>query len=377
MLRDPYIFVFNSPLSSGCDYVLQTVRRVARMNPAYGIALGDIVWLPKLLFTTKGWIVRRQNGVTMVRPVSLVPGVGNRWVRLITYMFTAAAVRVFVSLRYRSAIKSVWFFEPFHIGAVWYPFAGYRSVYDCVDYFPGFSDAAATEHAWLLLRASYVFANSIPLARELKRTRPDVHTVPLGAATSLFSGYRVRPLLPHKKQFVVGFAGGISDRIDFPLLRSLVLSCPDMMFVFAGPLEVGVFGRPDNALAEFRALCLLPNVRWQGALPKDKVPDFIRSIDVGIIPYRTHNPFNKFSFPMKTMEYFLVGKPVVTTDIRSLRQYDGTLLLIRADARRFAYALKHIYRHGWSGARQAAQRKEALKHSWENKVAAILAVLGK
>jgi teichuronic acid biosynthesis glycosyltransferase TuaH len=44
------------------------------------------------------------------------------------------------------------------------------------------------------------------------------------------------------------------------------------------------------------------------------VPSYLAAIDIGITPYRD-TPFNRASFPLKTLEYLGAGVPVVSSDI--------------------------------------------------------------
>jgi len=44
------------------------------------------------------------------------------------------------------------------------------------------------------------------------------------------------------------------------------------------------------------------------------MPSYLAAIDIGITPYRD-TPFNRASFPLKTIEYLGAGVPVISTDI--------------------------------------------------------------
>src|SRR3989338_5642624 len=320
MKQSPIIFLFNSPLGSGCDYVVQTMRIVAKDFSVYGVALGDIISLPRFLLSKDKWIVKKVYGTYVVRPISLIPGIRFRFVRMIAYAATSMLLRIYIDIAYFSLRKFLWFFEPFHIPPLLYLFLGYRTIYDCVDYFPGFHEGAKREHNKIMHRATHVFANSEPLSEKLYVSRPDVITVPLGFAEKLFKSVRFSPGRP-KKPPVVGFIGNISSRIDFPLLNTVVRRLPNVQFILVGGFETNVFERKDRTGESLRLLRQRPNVRWISGVSKQLIPRVLSQIDIGIIPYRTNMAFNLFSFPMKVMEYFALGKPVVTTDIVALRPY--------------------------------------------------------
>lgn len=373
MKQEPVLFLFNSPLSSGCDYVLQTARIVSSAHPAYGISLGDILFLPRLVLNKDRWVVRTIGGSVMVRPVSLLPGVRFRFVRMLTYATTALGVRIYLALRYRDTKKIFWFFEPFHIPPLLGILKGYTTLYDCVDYYPGFSPAAKHEHEICVRKADYVFANSVPLALQLRKSRRDTKVVPLGFAPELFSAFRVVPGGTNKQSFTVGYIGSISDRIDFPLLVHIVKKMPDVQFMFVGPVERNVFGNTDAADKQLQLLRRYANVTWMPSVSKGRIPSVLKRIDAGLIPYRSSLPFNRFSFPMKTFEYFAAGKPVLSTDIEALKPYQKNgLVYIISTAHQGITAIRALKRNGWNHSKQTMQRRAVLHHTWERKVREIL-----
>lgn len=371
----PVIFLFNSPIASGCDYVTQTMRLVAKKHPSFGLALGDVIFFPKLFTEREPWVVRSLRGSIIIRPISVLPGVRFRWVRMATYIVYALFLSLFMVLRYFGNKRVVWFFEPFHLPPLLRIFQSYVSIYDCVDYYPGFSEAAEREHVMLMRRATYVFANSLPLLDQLKKMRKDVRAVPLGFSDRLFTTSS-STVEQSKNIFTVGFVGSISDRIDFPLLQHVVAALPRVCFVFVGAKEVGVFGRKDNVERSFDLLLKHKNVRWINGVAKERVPSVLQGIDIGIIPYREHKLFNRYSFPMKTLEYFSVGRPVVATDIVALRQYEALgLLTIARTPGAFVQAIRSLYATGWDPSHQKRQRQHAKKHTWAKKINAIVSVI--
>ena len=64
----------------------------------------------------------------------------------------------------------------------------------------------------------------------------------------------------------------------------------------------------------FAALTARPSVRYVGSVPEEEVSAYIAAIDVGITPYMD-NPFNKASFPLKTLDYLSAGRPAVSTTL--------------------------------------------------------------
>ncbi len=374
VMKPVVVFLFNSPIESGCDYVSQTMRIVSRTHKVYGLALGDIVGLSRIFGTQR--FVFRQKGSWVLKPISIVPGIRWEVVRVANYLIASAFLRLYLSIRFPGRPKILWYFEPFHIPPLLSIFRPYMKVYDCVDYYPGFHEAAKRQHITLLERSDYVFANSTALGKELARTRPDTTVVPVGFAQELFAHMRDSPPFFDKKTLVVGYIGSISDRIDFGFVHAVAKKLPYVTFRFIGSLEDGVFGKRDRARQSFEKLVQLKNVMWIPAVPKKDVPRILEEIDIGLIPYRSEASFNRLSFPMKVFEYFYAGKPVVSLPIEALAQFAREeLLYIVQDDVRAVDIIMEIHRAGWTVAKMRKQRKHALKNTWREKISAIFRVL--
>ena len=371
MEKGPVVFIFNAPLSSGCDYVTQTLRLISKRTPTYGVALGDVIGLRQLLFGKNVWIIKTIDGARVVRPVSLLPGLRLRVVRNISYGITCFILRLFLAVRYFGQKMTVWFFEPFHIAELLRIFTGYQSIYDCVDYYPGFSSYAKQAHETLLRKATYVFANSITLQNTLKETRPDTKLVPLGFARELFDSGKKKQ--PKNKMFTVGYVGSISARLDYHFLIDSVLLMPHVHFVFVGSFEKDVFGTGDTAWIDFTKLLSFPNVRWIEEVPKNKIPITIAGFDACMIPYDAMNEFNLYSFPMKTMEYLFMQKPTISTKIKEIAKL-GVVKIV-SSPEQFAQFVTDVEQGKWTNDDKQKARKITLQNTWEEKIKVIISTV--
>jgi glycosyltransferase involved in cell wall biosynthesis len=112
---------------------------------------------------------------------------------------------------------------------------------------------------------------------------------------------------------VAGYSGWLNERLDVGLVLDLAARLPEGTVVLAGPHDrLGAGAR--------RALEAAPNVRLLGPQPADRVPALIRGFDLALIPY-LDDAFNRGSNPVKFYEYLALGKPVVTTDVPTLRRF--------------------------------------------------------
>ena len=86
---------------------------------------------------------------------------------------------------------------------------------------------------------------------------------------------------------------------------------PDWRWAFVGPIQ-----------ESFDRLSQLPNVIFLGSQPHDQLVHFISLYDVCIIPY-TDVAYTQTVVPVKLNEYLAAGKPVVATDIPSIREFNS------------------------------------------------------
>ncbi len=108
---------------------------------------------------------------------------------------------------------------------------------------------------------------------------------------------RKRAALPELKdlpQPVVGLIGQLSYRIDLLVLNAIAEAGFSLLIV--GPLD------PRWQQQRFKELVSRSQVYYTGPVPAEAVPSYLAAIDIGITPYRD-TPFNRASFPLKTIEY--------------------------------------------------------------------------
>jgi teichuronic acid biosynthesis glycosyltransferase TuaH len=167
---------------------------------------------------------------------------------------------------------------------------------------------------------------------------------------------------------VAGFVGHINDRIDLALLEGVAdTGCP---LLIVGPLAHGY-----QQAARFEALAGRPNVHWAGPRPYEEMPSYLRLIDVGLTPY-ADNPFNRASFPLKTLEYLAAGRAVVATSLPAHVWLD-TGLVTRADGPAdFAEAVTAALARPRTPGIVRARRAFAERHSWSVRAERMAELLG-
>lgn len=66
----------------------------------------------------------------------------------------------------------------------------------------------------------------------------------------------------------------------------------------------------------------LPNCHDLGWTTPADLPEILRSIDIGFMPYDCAREFNRHCTPLKTFDYFAAGLPVVSVPLVNLREYE-------------------------------------------------------
>lgn len=149
----------------------------------------------------------------------------------------------------------------------------------------------------------------------------------------------------------------------------------------------------------FAELITRPRVHYVGRVPEELAPSYIAATDIGITPY-LDNPFNRASFPLKTLDYLVAGRPAVSTDLPAARWLlgdltsserafpPGRILALAADRAGFVNAVRDIVGdpgrpdHTDTGqvVREPGQaqacREFAARHTWSRRADALAAAIG-
>ena len=232
-------------------------------------------------------------------------------------------------------------------------------VYYCVDdyvEYPGFNP----QH-WKAMEQE-MFANvdgAIFTSRDLqqKKTRretlPDLY-LPHGVDYEHFACEKTekKPIevLEKLKKPIIGYYATINTWADLPAIAYLAKRFPQCSFV--------VIGRPMIPLTPLEGL---ENVLIFGQTSYAELPQYARYFDVGLIPY-VQNIYIQAVRPLKLMEYYAAGLPVIATRLANIEDIPGPLYL--ADTHEeFGNHLDEILRSDLPELRRQAQ-EVARQNSW-------------
>jgi teichuronic acid biosynthesis glycosyltransferase TuaH len=165
---------------------------------------------------------------------------------------------------------------------------------------------------------------------------------------------------------IAGYFGHLSERIDFRLLESVASRGHSLLLV--GPRQATFnMNRLDHLLR-------LPNVQWVPGRPMGELPAYLGLIDVGLVPY-TDTPFNRASFPLKTLEYLAGGRAVVSTPLPAVDLLDTDLVTCAGGEESFANQVGRLLEQQATPELVKRRRSFAQTHSWEHRAKQLLELL--
>lgn len=213
----------------------------------------------------------------------------------------------------------------------------------------------------LLKQCDAAFAISPALAGDFrKQTARPVFIQPNGVSESFLKAFD-GPLEPPKDlppggPPIVGCIGQIGGAYDLDLLDELVQLCPELTFVFVGP----VFPEGAEFQARVDRLFAAVNVRWLGPKPHDELPRYIHRFDICLNPLRVEPCTNRRSL-LRLYDYLASDRPVASTAVASALEHQPHVEIGRG-----ATEMAELLRRKSAGQSvdRTARRAYILGHAW-------------
>jgi len=156
-------------------------------------------------------------------------------------------------------------------------------------------------------------------AENLAQFAPDTRAqyLPHGVDYNHFNIDRASTEMPEKlkgfKTPLVGFFGLLNSWLDLEVIRDSALLNPEMSYIIIGPSQL-----PDSQLPK------APNMHYLGGVPYEQLPEYAVFFDVALIPFKI-NDLTIAVNPLKLMEYFALGVPVVSTPLPEVTKYEPSV----------------------------------------------------
>ncbi len=116
----------------------------------------------------------------------------------------------------------------------------------------------------------------------------------------------------------IGYAGMVSERLDWKLISQLAKAKPEWSFIFAGKIN-------DKRLRAIQED--YPNIHFTGTYIHSQVPSILKAFDIGILPYQDNEFFWHFR-PLKFFEYAAAGLPTVTARSDQLKEFSADFVKV-------------------------------------------------
>ena len=238
-----------------------------------------------------------------------------------------------------------------------------RLVYDCMDYHEGFGTTGETLvqlEKQLFSKSDLTITTSAWLDQSIAERVQHRALIRNAADCEYFS--QVPESIYHDTQGrrIIGYYGAIAEWFDFDLVEAVAKHHPECCVMMIGAVTVNANSR----------LGKLPNVIFTGEVPYNKLPHYLYSFDVCMLPFKVV-PLTLATNPVKTYEYLSAGKPVVAVDLPEMAQFDG-LVYVATDQTQFLNAVDAVLAVPESGDLIQRRKDFAQGQTWKHRAEALI-----
>jgi len=226
---------------------------------------------------------------------------------------------------------------------------------------------AKTQYPKLAEFSNLIFTTSKANQEEFAKTGLPCHLFYPAVDESFISKPRILPHRLSGEAPRLGYVGFIMDRTDLDLVKIAATQRPQWRFLLAGPQYPAGY-LDDSGLLE------LTNVDYLGPIPQEDVPDFLRSLDVCLMPHRD-NEYSQSMGPLKLYQYLASGRPIVSTDVAGL-EIVRDQIYVAHDAKEFIEHIATALRTD-TEERSAERIEVARQNTWPVRVREMLDVVRK
>jgi teichuronic acid biosynthesis glycosyltransferase TuaH len=215
-----------------------------------------------------------------------------------------------------------------------------------------------------------ICTTSHPMHELLSQRGWENELVPFGFPADLaadFDGAVEPPEYAALPQPLLGYTGGIDDRLDYDLILQLADRFSHGSLVFVGAVS------PRLSEAARAALGARANIHLLGPRPRTQLPAYVRYLDVALMPYED-SLFTRYQSPMKMWEYLYAGPPIVASGSAELRRYPPPLVNYAEDAEQFLALAERTLAHPVAG--RDERRSFALANTWDDRAAQLDTLAG-
>ncbi|GAB2586992.1 hypothetical protein GCM10027066_30460 [Dyella jejuensis] len=206
-----------------------------------------------------------------------------------------------------------------------------RIAYDCMDHHGGFADNSPeilAREVELMRIADLLVVTSDWLYEETRQHNPRRLMVRNACQYEHFAMEPEAVFKDEQGRKIIGYYGAIAEWLDLDLVERVAKCFADCLVLMVGA---------DTAGAQQR-LKHLTNIQFTGEVPYAKLPFYLSSFDVCMLPFQII-PLTLATNPVKVYEYLSAGKEVVSIMLPEIRQF-GELVRSATDHQSFIEAMR-------------------------------------
>ena len=159
---------------------------------------------------------------------------------------------------------------------------------------------------------------------------------------------------------IIGYYGAIAEWFDLDLVEAVARQNAECCVLLIGA---------DTVNAKSR-LGKLPNVTFTGEVPYCKLPHYLYSFDVCLLPFKVI-PLTLATNPVKVYEFLGAGKPVVTVDLPEIAQF-GDLVYATTSKDTFLAAVSKVLSLPEAASLFQQRKAFAKGQTWEHRAQALI-----
>lgn len=204
--------------------------------------------------------------------------------------------------------------------------------------------------------SKYVFAASDKICSTLNEQKRKATYLPHGVDVNHFKYPGAKPqAMQNIDSPIIGYYGTLSDSNDWELIEYISEKRPEYNFVFIG-----------KKFIELPNLEKKKNVHFISKVSYKEIPGYGNCFDVAIM-FWILREWIQHSSPLKLLEYFALGKPVVSVDIPEVRNSYSNLVLIGRNKEEFLERIDEALSMNRNELKEK-YKKVLAASSWQNRV---------
>ena len=225
----------------------------------------------------------------------------------------------------------------------------------------------------LLKTVDMVFAQGKSLKERCLEFNRHVSIFPFGVKQEVFESFNNTPVkkIPADLESIrgkrIGYIGGIHKHISYDLLEYLAQKKPEWSIVLVGPDQINYSDAEKSS-----------NIKILGMKEHRQLPAYINGMDVCLIPYEISN-YTDTVYPTKLNEYLLIGKPVVSTALSEVKEFNrvhGGVVRIAESKEQFLDLVERSLED--AGIEEISRRKQvASENTWEKRIEDMSSIIEK